>query len=97
MASDQNRFLLITYPRTASNLLLKILALETQPNVHMTDEGRTRHMHGGNGYFFMNNQIFKGRMGKRMNEWNEDEKSKVIASTRTSHLLVYTPQNLLTT
>ncbi|KAL5328989.1 hypothetical protein ACEPPN_002498 [Leptodophora sp. 'Broadleaf-Isolate-01'] len=78
MSSDQNRFLLITYPRTASNLLLKILALETQPNVHMTPEGSGPH--GGNGYFFMRNQMLKGKIGKTMSEWTEDERLQMTES-----------------
>ena len=38
------RLLLVSYPRTASNLLLKILALSDQPNVVANEQG---------GYFFM--------------------------------------------
>lgn len=45
MGSNQpRRFYLITSPRTGSNLLLKILALEDQPNVAFREDG---------GYFFM--------------------------------------------
>lgn len=85
MTSDQNRFLHITYPRTASNLLLKVLALETHENVHMTPDGGGPQV--GNGYFFMRNQMLKGKMcthGKNMSEWTEEQKTRLQESTRKS-------------
>lgn len=38
--------------------------------------------HGGNGYFFMRNQMLKGKIGKVMSEWTEDEKSQLTESYR---------------
>lgn len=81
--SEQKRFLLITYPRTASNLLLKLLALETQENVLIAPNGGGPH--GGNGYFFIQNQMLKGKMGthgKNMSEWTEDQKKQLEESTQ---------------
>jgi hypothetical protein len=61
MASEQSRFLLIMYPCTASNLLLNFFALEIHPNFHITPEGSGSQ--GGNGYFFIRDQMLIGKMG----------------------------------
>lgn len=69
------RLYLLTYPRTASNLLIRILALEDQPNVFAEGE---------NSYFFI------GAMASRMHilkttgrypeEWTQEERTQVMES-----------------
>jgi LPS sulfotransferase NodH len=86
MTSEQKRFLLITCPRTASNLLLKLLALETHENVVITPQGGGPQ--GGNGYFFIRNQMLKGQMGthgKNMSEWTEYQRVQLKESTQSCY------------
>lgn len=65
------RVLLITYPRTASNLLVKMLALEDQPNVVSNEMG---------GYFFWD-AFMKERKtvseGKPIAQWNAKDTGEV--------------------
>ncbi|KAI4263863.1 MAG: hypothetical protein L6R42_001010 [Xanthoria sp. 1 TBL-2021] len=74
MASNANpcRYYLISYPRTASNLLLKILALDRQPNVS------TGEFDGG--YFFLPVDIAIARLGlqgRNVDDWTADEVREV--------------------
>lgn len=66
------RFYLITYPRTGSNLLVHILALDKQSNV-------VTGFHGG--YMFMSLYrliVFELRTyGKRMEEWTQDQRNQI--------------------
>ena len=58
-----DRFFLITYPRTALNLLVRILALNEQPNVVTGRNGR---------YLFLPpalSKIFLKLRGKFVGEW----------------------------
>lgn len=68
------RFYLITHPRTASNLLLRILALEDQPDVaqHRSD--------ALGGYFFLPSAQLStklGLRGKNVEGWTEDQKNQM--------------------
>ena len=68
------RLYLITYPRSASNLLVRILALDQQSNVMSRKSG---------GYFFLN--AFRknselGNKGKHINDWTEDERKGMMES-----------------
>lgn len=73
MEMDQPRRLyLITDPRTASNLLVRILALDKQPNVMSRK---------GGGYFFL--PLFRlatelGNRGKHVDEWRPDERNQMM-------------------
>ena len=67
---------LITHPRTASNLLVRILALNDQPDV-------ARHPPGtfGGGYFFgpaARLEIELGLREKHVEEWSEDHRKQII-------------------
>ncbi|KAB8260472.1 hypothetical protein BDV32DRAFT_47661 [Aspergillus pseudonomiae] len=65
------RLLLVSYPRTASNLLLKILALSDQPNVISNEQG---------GYFFMKPYTTAskdGRIYKPVDQWTTEECDEV--------------------
>lgn len=64
------RYLLVTYPRTASHLLLKILALENQPSVLPCDK---------DGYFFMPTvgPRFK-TAGKQLDGWTKKERTMLM-------------------
>ncbi|MCJ1305305.1 hypothetical protein MMC08_008119 [Hypocenomyce scalaris] len=74
MASDSSRrFYLLTYPRTASNLLLRILALEDQPNLLSSEKG---------GYFFIKTirlrmDLFKAA-GRHLDEWTREERTGLM-------------------
>ncbi|KAJ5886317.1 uncharacterized protein N7473_008991 [Penicillium subrubescens] len=72
MAPDQpRRFYIITSPRTGSNLLLKILALEDQPNVAFRRNG---------GYFFMPLVLLKAELRcswKHVEQLSADQKAHV--------------------
>lgn len=75
MALDvpQQRFLLLTYPRTASNLLVKILALDDQPSLLPNRRKE---------YYFM--PIIRAKMhqfrvaGKHLDEWTADERTRMM-------------------
>lgn len=75
MESNQpRRFYLLTHPRTASNLLVRILALDQQPNVQWRERG---------GYFFLNTIIATGALGLRgrnVDEWTDEEKAQIRES-----------------
>ncbi|KAE8132248.1 hypothetical protein BDV38DRAFT_261839 [Aspergillus pseudotamarii] len=65
------RLLLVSYPRTASNLLLKILALADQPNVVANEQG---------GYFFMKAYTTASKDGciyKPADHWTTEECDEV--------------------
>ncbi|KAJ6107139.1 hypothetical protein N7523_008462 [Penicillium sp. IBT 18751x] len=75
MAVDQSpvarRFLLVSVPRTASNLLLKILNIHNQPGVLTNKQG---------GYFLF--QAFveatrKGQLAKNPGDWSDEEVKNV--------------------
>jgi hypothetical protein len=68
---DPRRFLLVASPRTGSNLLLKILALEDQPNVATCKNG---------GYFFMPLVLLKQELRcawKNVEQFSKDERDKI--------------------
>jgi hypothetical protein len=72
-ANPYRRFYLITHPRSASNLLVRILALEEQPNVGQGTNGSP-------GYFFMSSfQLIKDLdvRGKHVRDWTEDERRQI--------------------
>ncbi|KAH8664667.1 hypothetical protein BX600DRAFT_512673 [Xylariales sp. PMI_506] len=77
-ASKPKRYYLISYPRTASNLLLKILAVESQPGFSS----------GGydGGYFFMpvDGILCQRRLRSRcVSDWTDDERREVQESFQT--------------
>ncbi|CAG8903937.1 unnamed protein product [Penicillium salamii] len=66
-----NRMILVSVPRTASNLLLKVLNIPKQPNVITSPKG---------GYFFYDAFMTAGKDGrfnKAIGEWTQEEKSEV--------------------
>ncbi|KAE8148241.1 hypothetical protein BDV25DRAFT_20359 [Aspergillus avenaceus] len=66
-----NRLLLVSYPRTASNLLLQILSLKDQPNVLANDHG---------GYFFMRAFMVaaqESRTYRPFDQWTPEECKEV--------------------
>ncbi|CAG8928411.1 unnamed protein product [Penicillium salamii] len=66
-----NRMILVSVPRTASNLLLKVLNIPKQPNVITSPKG---------GYFFYDAFMTagkEGRLNKAIGEWTTEEKSEV--------------------
>ncbi|KAK2870579.1 hypothetical protein FQN49_003075 [Arthroderma sp. PD_2] len=66
------RFYLLTCPRTASNLLMKILALEQQPNVTFREDG---------GYFFSPVHLMRfdqDSVGAHVEELTPDQKEQQI-------------------
>ena len=71
-ASSPSRYYLLSYPRTASNLLVKILNCNAQPNVSTGDYD--------GGYFFMKaddllmEQPFRT---KRVREWTPEERNQM--------------------
>lgn len=68
---NRPRFWLITYPRSASNLLVRMLALEEQPNVLPRDLG---------GYFFIPAIMLAMELkirGKHIEEWTQDERNRM--------------------
>ena len=69
------RFWLLTYPRTASNLLVRMLALDDQPNL-VSSEKR--------GYFFMPPMTLRMHQLKtvyrRPDEWTQDERARLMES-----------------
>ena len=73
-SSQPRRIFLITHPRTASNLLIQMLALEDQPDI-------AQHRSGGlGGYFFLPAHLLKGELGlhgKFIEEWSEVHKSRM--------------------
>ncbi|KAH8668287.1 hypothetical protein BGZ60DRAFT_431555 [Tricladium varicosporioides] len=67
------RIFLITGPRTASNLLVKILAPDSQPEVQPAGP------HGG--YYFLPAVLAINQLhvrGKHVDEWTEDERTKMM-------------------
>ena len=80
MASDTpRRFWLLTYPRTASNLLLKILALEDQPT--LLPNSKTC-------YFFLPTlrirMGLKGIYGKHPDSWTPEQRGDLMQSYQAS-------------
>ncbi len=66
------RFYLITYPRTASNLLIRMLGLDDQPGMSTGDDR--------GGYIFLPVNRLMNRMGvrhKKIAHWTEEELKKV--------------------
>ncbi|KAI0178474.1 hypothetical protein BJ166DRAFT_510006 [Pestalotiopsis sp. NC0098] len=77
-SSRSKRYYLISYPRTASNLLLKILAVDSQPGFSS----------GGcdGGYFFMpvDGILCERRLRSRcISDWTDDERREVRESFQT--------------
>ncbi|PGH26458.1 hypothetical protein AJ80_01771 [Polytolypa hystricis UAMH7299] len=75
MGSDApRRFYLLTYPRSASNLLVRILNLDDQ-NVLPAEDYDGSHA----GYFFFQAMMLRTRLelsGKAIGEWTQDERSQ---------------------
>lgn len=68
------RFYLITHPRSASNLLVRILSLGFQHNVLYRQKG---------GYFFLPTGLLGKELkteGRHVKEWTQDEKTRILAS-----------------
>ncbi|KAJ6180199.1 hypothetical protein N7519_010660 [Penicillium mononematosum] len=71
--NEPHRILLVSVPRTASNLLLKILNIPNQPNVLTSPKG---------GYFFYDAFMAAGRDGrldKPLDQWTAEVKSETKA------------------
>ncbi|TKA67664.1 hypothetical protein B0A49_08060 [Cryomyces minteri] len=77
MDTDRGRrFYLITYPRTASNLLVRILNLGEQPNI-LKLEGT------GWGYFFLDTHYLSYELqtaGKPLQEWTQSQRRQTMDS-----------------
>ncbi|KAJ6110729.1 hypothetical protein N7486_002964 [Penicillium sp. IBT 16267x] len=72
-SNEARRVLLVSTPRTASNLLLKVLNIPNQPNTYTNEKG---------GYFFYPAFISaatNGYMAKPAAQWTEQEKQNVKA------------------
>ncbi|KAJ5182553.1 hypothetical protein N7492_000169 [Penicillium capsulatum] len=68
--ASSRRVLLVSVPRTASNLLLKLLNIHNQPNLLTSTRG---------GYFFYpayTGAAQDGTLGKPASEWSREEKEK---------------------
>ncbi|KAJ6155751.1 hypothetical protein N7470_006317 [Penicillium chermesinum] len=77
LPNPPKRLLLVSVPRTASNLLSKMLNIEGQPNVHTNAKA---------GYFFYNafTAIANGGyLSKPCSQWTESEKTEVRALFQT--------------
>lgn len=73
-----DRFFLITHPRTASNLLVRMLALEDQPNIITGVQG---------GYFFLQPTLFKIRLhlrDKPLEQWTQNERDQMMQAYQDS-------------
>jgi hypothetical protein len=71
-STPRNRFFLIAYPRTASNLLIRILSLDNQPNIQSA--GR------GGGYHFAPVNILTRDLkiwDKHIDQWMPNEKDRI--------------------
>jgi amino acid adenylation domain-containing protein len=74
-STQKRRFYLLTHPRTASNLLVRILALKNQPNVMRRGPLNIF------GYFFLPAAGDEDRLGlgeKDLQNWSEDDRSKMM-------------------
>lgn len=73
------RFYLLTLPRTASNLLVKILALEDQPHILSNERG---------GYFFMPTiplRLHKPKTaGRHLDDWTPEDRTQIWDSYQLS-------------
>ncbi|KAF2810312.1 uncharacterized protein BDZ99DRAFT_570901 [Mytilinidion resinicola] len=71
-ARPPRRFYLLTYPRTASNLLVRILALEDQADIFMGEK---------NSYFFGGAMASRMHMlkitGRRPEDWTQEERTSL--------------------
>ncbi|KAJ5818908.1 hypothetical protein N7474_004499 [Penicillium riverlandense] len=65
------RLLLISVPRTASNLLVKVLNIHNRSNVLTTEKG---------GYFFYDAFLLSVNKKKPLDQWADDETKKVQAA-----------------
>ncbi|KAE9367517.1 hypothetical protein N431DRAFT_561474 [Stipitochalara longipes BDJ] len=78
-STSPRRFYLLTYPRTASNLLTKILALEDQPHILSNERG---------GYFFVPTVGLRlhdpKTAGRHLDEWTPEERTKLWNSYQVS-------------
>ncbi|CAG7985760.1 unnamed protein product [Penicillium nalgiovense] len=71
--NEPHRVLLVSVPRTASNLLLKVLNIPNQPNVLTSPKG---------GYFFYDAFVAAGRdnrLDKPLDQWTAEVKSETKA------------------
>ena len=69
--STPRRLFLVSVPRTASNLLVKVLSIQKQPNV-LTNET--------SGYFFQDAYLLgtsKGYLFKPLSQWTDAEKAEI--------------------
>lgn len=76
MAPDSSRrFYLLTYPRTASNLLVRMLALDDQPSLLLSEKG---------GYFFIRTVGLRMSLfevaGRHLHEWTKEERIGLMQS-----------------
>ena len=73
--NSSRRFHLLTYPRTASNLLVRILALEDQSNLLPSEKG---------GYFFIPTMGLRMHRfktaGRHLDEWTQEERKGLMES-----------------
>ncbi|KAK1761535.1 hypothetical protein QBC47DRAFT_30957 [Echria macrotheca] len=70
-AKNSRRLFLVSIPRTASNLLVRVLDIKHQPNLFANDKS---------GYFFLEaftTATYKGYYAKSIVEWTDDEKSEI--------------------
>jgi len=74
-----HRFWLLTYPRTASNLLLRILSLEDQSNLVS---------HSKTSYYFVPTMRVRmgpnGTYGKHLDYWTSEQRNSLMSSYQTS-------------
>jgi len=74
-----NRFWLLTYPRTASNLLLRILALEDQSNLALSSK---------TSYYFVPTMRVRmgpnGTYGKHPDSWTLEQRNSLMSSYQSS-------------
>lgn len=69
-AAETKRLLLVSVPRTASNLFLKILNIHQQPNIRTSAKG---------GYFFYDAYMTAtrgGHLNKPINDWTDSERTQ---------------------
>lgn len=77
MSNQYHNHLLLSSPRTASNLLVTILNLENQPNIYTTEKSK-------HGYFFADSFNTRKYLftadSPHMKDWTEDDRKKSLAA-----------------
>ncbi|TGO53810.1 hypothetical protein BCON_0117g00010 [Botryotinia convoluta] len=77
MSNQRRNHLLMSSPRTASNLLITILNLENQPNIYTTE--RSKH-----GYFFLDSHNTRKYLfaadSPHMKDWTQEDRKKSLAA-----------------